>query len=185
MDNIEVAEVLAAIHIREVRGLVTEMNMFKAMWMRHSILMPIEMCTKSSLIMIVQRTILNSLMNYKWNTMWTHAPFWTLHPNGSQQTREIIFMTHHLLWKHVWRVGKKRTNRLRGCYSKIRLRCSMHTIFFVEHNKKYKSIKSNFDRLVMSCVCDAYLWSVWAICSKKHNLWKITTCKGPHTYSSL
>ena len=75
MDNIEAAEVLAAIHTREVGGLVTEMNMFKAMWMRHSILMPIEMCTKSSLIMIVQRTILNSLMNYNWNTMWTHAPF--------------------------------------------------------------------------------------------------------------
>ncbi|KAK9996918.1 hypothetical protein SO802_021604 [Lithocarpus litseifolius] len=69
MDNIKEVEVLMAIHTREVRGLVTKMNIFKAMWMRHSILLPVEMCTKSSLIMMVQRTILNSLINYKWNTM--------------------------------------------------------------------------------------------------------------------
>ena len=31
MDNIEAVEVLAAIHTREVRGLVKEMNMFKPM----------------------------------------------------------------------------------------------------------------------------------------------------------
>ncbi|KAK9996917.1 hypothetical protein SO802_021603 [Lithocarpus litseifolius] len=58
-------------------------------------------------------------------------------------------------------------------------------MFSVECNKKYKSIKSDFDRLVVSCVHDACLWSVRAICSKKHNLWKITTCKGLHTCSSL
>nr|POE68742.1 hypothetical protein CFP56_17621 [Quercus suber] len=34
------------------------------------------------------------------------------------------------------------------------------TMFFVEHNKKYNSIKSDFDRSVVSCVHNACLWSV-------------------------
>ena len=59
------------------------------------------------------------------------------------------------------------------------------TMFFVEHNKKYKSIKSDFNRLVMSCVYNAYPWLVRAICSKKHNMWKITKCKGPYICLSL
>ena len=54
-------------------------------------------------------------------------------------------------------------------------------MFSVEHNKKYKYIKSDFERLVVMCVQNAYPWSVWAISSKKHNIWMITTCKGPHT----
>ena len=44
------------------------------------------------------------------------------------------------------------------------------TMFFVEHNKKYKSIKLDFDRLVVSCVYNACPWLVQAICSKKHNM---------------
>ena len=59
------------------------------------------------------------------------------------------------------------------------------TMFFVEHNKKYKSIKSNFDRLVVGCVYNACPWLVRAICSKKYNMWKITKCKGPYICSSL
>ena len=59
------------------------------------------------------------------------------------------------------------------------------TMYSMEHNKKYKSIKANFNRLVVSYVYDACPWLVRAICSKKHKLWNLTTCKGPHTCSSL
>ena len=59
------------------------------------------------------------------------------------------------------------------------------TMYSTEHNKKYKSIKANFNRLVVSYVHDACFWLVRAICSKKHKLWNLTTCKGPHTCSSL
>ena len=51
----------------------------------------------------------------------------------------------------------------------------------MKHNRKYKYIKLGFERLVVTCVHDACLWPVWAISSKKHNMWMITTCNGPHT----
>ena len=54
-------------------------------------------------------------------------------------------------------------------------------MFSMKHNRKYKYIKLGFERLVVTCVHDACLWSVWAISSKKHNMWMITTCNGPHT----
>ena len=59
------------------------------------------------------------------------------------------------------------------------------TMFSVEHNKKYKYIKLDFERLVVMCVHDACLWLVRATSSKKHNMWMIITCKGPHICSSL
>ena len=58
-------------------------------------------------------------------------------------------------------------------------------MFSVEHNKKYKYIKSNFERLVVRCVQDSCPQLVQAISSKKNNMRMITTCKGPHTCSSL
>lgn len=58
-------------------------------------------------------------------------------------------------------------------------------MYSMEHNKKYKSIKFDFNRLVVSYVHDACPWLVQAICSKKHKLWNLTTCKGPNTCSSL
>ena len=58
------------------------------------------------------------------------------------------------------------------------------TMLSVELNKKFKYMKSNFERLVVTCVHDACPWLVRAICSKRHKMWMITTCKGPHTCSS-
>ena len=59
------------------------------------------------------------------------------------------------------------------------------TMFSVELNKKFKYMKSDFETLVVTCVHDACPWSVQVICSKRHKMWMITTCKGPHTCSSL
>ena len=58
-------------------------------------------------------------------------------------------------------------------------------MFFVGLNKKFKYMKSDLERLVVTCVHNACLWSVRAISSKRHKMWMITTCKGPHTCSSL
>nr|XP_023883392.1 uncharacterized protein LOC111995693 [Quercus suber] len=58
-------------------------------------------------------------------------------------------------------------------------------MFFVGLNKKFKYMKSDPERLVVTCVEDACPWSVRAINSKRRKLWEITTCKGPHTCSSL
>ncbi|XP_050290201.1 uncharacterized protein LOC126728421 [Quercus robur] len=59
------------------------------------------------------------------------------------------------------------------------------TLYSVEHNKKYKVIKSDTNRLVVWCIHKACLWSIRANCSKKHGMWVISTCKGPHSCSSL
>ena len=59
------------------------------------------------------------------------------------------------------------------------------TMFSVRLNKKFKYMKSDPGRLVVTCVHDACLWSVRAIYSKRPKLWMSTTCKGPHTCSSL
>ena len=59
------------------------------------------------------------------------------------------------------------------------------TMFSVGLNKKFKYMKLDPERLVITCVHGACPWSVQAICSKRHKLWMITTCKGPHTCSSL
>ena len=54
-------------------------------------------------------------------------------------------------------------------------------MFSVGLNKKFKYMKSDPSRLVVMCVHDACPWSVRAISSKRHKMWMITTCKGPHT----
>lgn len=59
------------------------------------------------------------------------------------------------------------------------------TLYSVEHNKQYKVIKSDTNRLVVRCIHEACLWSIRANCSKKHGMWVISTCKGPHSCSSL
>ena len=59
------------------------------------------------------------------------------------------------------------------------------TMFSVGLNKKFRYMKLDPERLVVTYVHDACLWLVRAIYSKRHELWMITTCKGPHTYSSL
>ncbi|XP_075663238.1 uncharacterized protein LOC142632784 [Castanea sativa] len=59
------------------------------------------------------------------------------------------------------------------------------TMFSVGLNKKFKYMKSDPERLVVTCVHDACSWSVRAICSKRHKMWVTSTCKGPHTCLSL
>ena len=59
------------------------------------------------------------------------------------------------------------------------------TLYSVEHNKQYKVIKSDTNRLVVRCKNEACVWSIRANCSKKHGMWVINTCKGPHSCSSL
>ena len=59
------------------------------------------------------------------------------------------------------------------------------TLYFVEHNKQYKVIKSDTKRLVMQCIHEACPWSIRATCSKKHRMWVIGKCNGPHSYTSL
>ena len=44
------------------------------------------------------------------------------------------------------------------------------TLYSVEHNKKYKVIKSDTNRLVMRCIHEACPWSIQAICNKKHGM---------------
>ena len=55
----------------------------------------------------------------------------------------------------------------------------------MEHNKKYKVIKSDTNRLVVRCIHEACLWSIQATCSKKHRMWVISKCNGPHSCTSL
>ena len=55
----------------------------------------------------------------------------------------------------------------------------------MENNKQYKLIKFDTNRLVVRCIHDACLWSIWAICNKKHEMWLISKCKGPHSCTSL
>ena len=57
------------------------------------------------------------------------------------------------------------------------------TLYSVEHNKQYKVIKSDTNRLVVRCIRDACPWSIQAIFSKKHRLWLISKCKGPLVHS--
>ncbi|XP_023916275.1 uncharacterized protein LOC112027857 [Quercus suber] len=59
------------------------------------------------------------------------------------------------------------------------------TLYSVKHNKQYKVIKSDTNRLVVWCIHKACLWSIRAICSKKHGLWQISKCMGPHSCSSF
>ncbi|XP_023895519.1 uncharacterized protein LOC112007411 [Quercus suber] len=59
------------------------------------------------------------------------------------------------------------------------------TLYSVEHNKQYKVIKSNTNRLVVRCIHEACMWSIRAICSKKHGLWQISKCTAPYSCSSL
>ena len=55
----------------------------------------------------------------------------------------------------------------------------------MKHNKQYKVIKSNTKRLVVRCIHEACLWSIQATCSKKHRMWVISKCNGPHSCTSL
>ena len=59
------------------------------------------------------------------------------------------------------------------------------TLYSVEHNKQYKIIKSDTKRLVVRCIHEACSWSIWATCSKKHRMWVISKCNGPHSCTSL
>ncbi|KAK9983158.1 hypothetical protein SO802_032683 [Lithocarpus litseifolius] len=59
------------------------------------------------------------------------------------------------------------------------------TLYSVGHNKQYKVIKSDTNRLVVRCIRDACPWSIRAIFSKKHELWQINKCKCPHCCTSL
>ena len=59
------------------------------------------------------------------------------------------------------------------------------TFYFVEHNKQYKVIKSDTNRLVVRCIHEACSWSIRATCSKKHRMWVISKCNGPHSCTSL
>ena len=58
-------------------------------------------------------------------------------------------------------------------------------LYFVEHNKQYKVIKFDTNRLVVRCIHEACPWSIRATCSKKHGMWQISKCKGPHSCTSL
>ena len=58
-------------------------------------------------------------------------------------------------------------------------------LYFVEHNKQYKVIKSDTKRLVVQCIHEACSWSIRATCSKKHRMWVISKCNGPHSCTSL
>ena len=58
-------------------------------------------------------------------------------------------------------------------------------MFSVGLNKKFKYKKSDPEKLVVTCVHNACLWSVRAISSKRHKMWMITTCKGPYTCLSF
>ena len=55
----------------------------------------------------------------------------------------------------------------------------------MEHNKQYKVIKSDTNRLVVRCIHEACPWSIWATCSKKHRMWMISKCNGPHSCTSV
>ena len=44
------------------------------------------------------------------------------------------------------------------------------TLYSMKHNKQYKVIKSNTNRLVVWCIHEACPWSIWAICSKKNRM---------------
>ncbi|XP_023926256.1 uncharacterized protein LOC112037653 [Quercus suber] len=59
------------------------------------------------------------------------------------------------------------------------------TLYSVEHNKQYKVIKSDTNRLVVRCTHDACPSSIRAIFSKKHRLWLISKCTGPQNCTSL
>ena len=59
------------------------------------------------------------------------------------------------------------------------------TLYSVEHNKQYKVINSDTNRRVVLCIHEACLWSIRARCSKKHGMWQISKCKGPHSCLSL
>ena len=37
----------------------------------------------------------------------------------------------------------------------------------------------------MRCIHEACLWSIQATCSKKHRMWVISKCNGPHSCTSL
>ena len=59
------------------------------------------------------------------------------------------------------------------------------TLYSVEHNKQYKVITSDTKRLVVRCIHEACPWSIRATCSKKHRMWVINKCNGPHSCTSL
>ena len=59
------------------------------------------------------------------------------------------------------------------------------TLYSVEHNKQYKVINSDTNRLVVRCIHEACPWLIRATCSKKHRMWWISKCNGPHSYTSL
>ena len=59
------------------------------------------------------------------------------------------------------------------------------TLYSVEHSKQYKVIKSNTNRLVVRCIHEPCTWSIRVICSKKHKMWVISKCNGPHSCTSL
>ena len=60
------------------------------------------------------------------------------------------------------------------------------TLYSMENNnKQYKYIKSDSNRLVVRSIHDACAWSMRVIYSKKHEMWLITRCKGPHNCTSL
>ena len=57
-------------------------------------------------------------------------------------------------------------------------------MFSVGLNKKFKYMKLDVERLVVTCV-HMHVRGQFELCSKRHKMWMITTCKGPHTCSSL
>nr|POE76107.1 hypothetical protein CFP56_05071 [Quercus suber] len=59
------------------------------------------------------------------------------------------------------------------------------TFYSMEHNKQYKVIKSNTNRLVVRCIHETCPWSIWAICNKKHGMWLVSKCKDPHSFTFL
>ena len=59
------------------------------------------------------------------------------------------------------------------------------TLYSVEHNKQYKVIKSDTKRLVVRCIHEASSWSIRATYCKKHRMWVISKCNGPHNCTSL
>ena len=59
------------------------------------------------------------------------------------------------------------------------------TLYSVKHNKQYKVIKSDTKMLVVRWIHEACPWSIRATCSKKHRMWVINKCNGPHSCTSL
>nr|POE81826.1 putative inactive receptor kinase [Quercus suber] len=58
------------------------------------------------------------------------------------------------------------------------------TLFSMEHNKQYKVIKFDTNRLVVWCIHEACLWSIRASRSKKHGMWQISKFYTKHNHDA-